>query len=444
MSQEPRQHRLRIERPRGLPGYRPKLWCAVCGRAAATDDKLCEVANCPNICHIQCLADDPVFNCEQTSLLRDVHGIADNVTFHTTHQAQEDNANEESINNSDENNEDEDLQHLEKSELIDIVKNLKKELTNSKTRLNNYKACIDKLPEKRNILVEAISIIDTLVATQTNTEELQQRTIAASAYPSRIDEDWENHIENNDEVYIWWTSETVGRLRKGNDEEEIPQEQPRRRRQSPARAPRTRRTQWTRQQPTQPPPPPPPPSPPPQHTRQSKNKQGYNHSSKQQPRRYRPNNWYGYKQHPRSNDEFQVRRSGSNDEFQVRRSDPSKDNCAECRRPGHSANECRKLMNCNYCHKRYHTAENCREKIADQRQQDLINAVRHSTQETLAAVRLSQNQRDAGQVYHPGHYSGQHSQRSWTQPQVNSGHLQYYTAQQHAAQQAAPPSTVFY
>ena len=56
-----------------------------------------------------------------------------------------------------------DLQTASKPELIQQIKTLQKELKDTKAELNNFKAIIKSLPEKRALLVEALSVIDILM-----------------------------------------------------------------------------------------------------------------------------------------------------------------------------------------------------------------------------------------------------------------------------------------
>ena len=60
--------------------------------------------------------------------------------------------------------------------------------------------------------------------------------------------------------------------------------------------------------------------------------------------------------------------------------------CPLCKRKDHTRDQCQKKV-CDYCQGRFHSSLTCRLRIADQRQQDLVNAVRQSGQETLLALR---------------------------------------------------------
>ncbi|KAK4326577.1 hypothetical protein Pmani_002891 [Petrolisthes manimaculis] len=79
----PHRHSL-IARPKGLPGYAPGVWCAVCGKtAASTGTASCVTPGCPNVCHHHCLSDTTQqnFTCEDVGALRNLLGIQDVVTY---------------------------------------------------------------------------------------------------------------------------------------------------------------------------------------------------------------------------------------------------------------------------------------------------------------------------------------------------------------------------
>ncbi|KAK4319484.1 hypothetical protein Pmani_009587 [Petrolisthes manimaculis] len=60
--------------------------------------------------------------------------------------------------------------------------------------------------------------------------------------------------------------------------------------------------------------------------------------------------------------------------------------CSLCHRKDHSEEHCPKHLSCEYCQGRFHTERTCRERQADRRHQDLIQAVRLGSQETLAVL----------------------------------------------------------
>lgn len=78
---EDTQHKL-IARPGGISGYRPAIWCAVCGyKAHIHTTKKCVSEKCPNYCHVNCLGELPNFSCDNTAQLRVEAGIQHLVVF---------------------------------------------------------------------------------------------------------------------------------------------------------------------------------------------------------------------------------------------------------------------------------------------------------------------------------------------------------------------------
>ncbi|XP_050707958.1 uncharacterized protein LOC126993142 [Eriocheir sinensis] len=75
------QHKL-VDRPPGIPGYRPAVWCAVCGyKATHNTSTVCVEEHCPNHCHTACLSGAPEYNCGNTGQLRAEAGILHPVTY---------------------------------------------------------------------------------------------------------------------------------------------------------------------------------------------------------------------------------------------------------------------------------------------------------------------------------------------------------------------------
>ncbi len=173
-----------IERPSGLSGYRPEFWCAVCGKKTTQQPhkKCCASQNCANLCHERCVGVATEFKCGNTGELRALAGISDPVTFFNR-QVQEVTA---STTPSDqlEDNED-DLNALQKEELKQLVKTLRRDLATTKSQLTNYRAVTGDLADKRSVLVEALSIVDTLLAIQ-NSEDVQQKSVSCTAKPHRL------------------------------------------------------------------------------------------------------------------------------------------------------------------------------------------------------------------------------------------------------------------
>ena len=221
----PIYHTKRIERPPGLSGYCPALWCAVCGGAASSKRPHCPciVDACPNVCHITCLDTDAEFNCELTEGLRVKKGVIASVIFRTEDPpvsqptaaddcevigestkppSQYQIAPPRSIEPS-RDSENEDLDSLSVDDLRILVLTLRKDLYKTKCELSNYENLIRDLPQKRDTLVNALTIVDSLIATS-NTQKREKKDISCSAIANRIDIGWENTVSTNEEWKKWW------------------------------------------------------------------------------------------------------------------------------------------------------------------------------------------------------------------------------------------------
>ncbi|XP_045131593.1 swi5-dependent recombination DNA repair protein 1 homolog [Portunus trituberculatus] len=95
-------------------------------------------------------------------------------------QTQTDSASQQSVEEPQD-----DLGDLQKEELVKIARNLRKELASSKSQLSCYRSVTAGLADKRVVLVEAVSIVDTLLATLAS-EGLVQQTVACTARPHKI------------------------------------------------------------------------------------------------------------------------------------------------------------------------------------------------------------------------------------------------------------------
>ncbi|KAG0715309.1 hypothetical protein GWK47_012230 [Chionoecetes opilio] len=116
------------------------------------------------------------------------------------------------------------LGDLSGEELVAQVISLRRELASSKGQIKTYSEVIDELPEKRRVLVEALSVVDTLLALKNlasgNTEN---RTISCTARPDKIEKDWDDHIRANAAAREWWAPviDSGGEDSGGEDEIEI-------------------------------------------------------------------------------------------------------------------------------------------------------------------------------------------------------------------------------
>lgn len=195
----------RIERPSGLPGYRPALWCAVCGRRAELNkDISCTGSGCPNLCHRKCLDGETEYNCGNTAQLRERADISDHVIFLSQELTPPDLPNTFNLPDPTER---EKLDSLTHNELVESVISLRAELASAKEQIKTYSEIIDELPVKRRIIVEALSVVDTLIALKDSGIGKERRSIASTARPEKIDKDWKDHIRANVPASECWDSQ---------------------------------------------------------------------------------------------------------------------------------------------------------------------------------------------------------------------------------------------
>lgn len=354
-------HSRLIERPSGLCGYRPAFWCAVCGRKAAPQtDKHCTTESCPNLCHVRCLSGVQEFNCENTGQLRALTGITDPVTSACppTGQAQ---ANYEDPSDV--------LVELEKEDLVQLVRKLQQELASAKAQLTHYRSTTTDLEGKRCVLVEALAVVDTLLATHAS-EDIQQRTVACTARADRIDA----------------AAEPIEQEHRENSILPPPSNTP------------------------QPPNTPPPPShsqSPRRGSNSAEDRRGHTvtieesvgkrkHSSQQFTQ---SNNTQPHRTKRKEKPRKQTCHKVTPQQATPHPGQQQASRCELCKRSGHTRDQCLK-QGCDYCHGRSHSSQNCRIKIADQRQQELVDAVRQSNQETLTALKTVTCQLQQPASYH--------------------------------------------
>ncbi|KAK4297215.1 hypothetical protein Pmani_030362 [Petrolisthes manimaculis] len=205
-------HRV-ITRPPGLPGYQPGRWCAVCGKT--TSDKTiidCSSGDCPNTSHTTCLGNSNTFDCCEVSALRTSLGITAPVFYQGATADSQDfydvlDADTSDVIAADDDDDDlEDLLQLDRRELVENIWKLRKELKRKKTILSFFEATSQTLAEKRDAVVTVLDLIDNICSTRSSAEELDTRSIAATAKSHRIDEEWDRQVASSDETANWWKS----------------------------------------------------------------------------------------------------------------------------------------------------------------------------------------------------------------------------------------------
>ncbi|KAK4308630.1 hypothetical protein Pmani_019689 [Petrolisthes manimaculis] len=200
-------HHHLITQPPGLPGYQPDRWCAVCGKT--TSDKTiidCSSGDCPNTSHTTCLGNSNTFDCCEVSALRTALGITAPVFFPVATTDSQDFSDTSDVTAADDDDDLEDLLQLDPRELVENIRQLRKELKRKKTILSFFEATSQTLAEKIDAVVTVLDLIDNICSTRSNAEELDTRSIAATAKSHRIDEEWDRQVASSDVTANWWKS----------------------------------------------------------------------------------------------------------------------------------------------------------------------------------------------------------------------------------------------
>lgn len=400
-----------IERPRGLSGYRPTFWCVVCGRRASPQtDNHCLMENCPNLCHAQCLGEVSDFRCGNTGQLRVVAGINDMVTPYLHITPNNTSLTPPAAADIPEEHQEDDLELLPKEELVHLTRSLRRDLASTKRQLTSYRTVTADLIDKRCVLVEALAVVDTLIATHAS-EHTQQRSVACSAKPHKITAETGTTTVNNEDTAGVSTSRqppTSPVTGNGGETDSGSNDQP-----PSSSTTGTNTRDVTSEDPTPPTPPsshqvtPSPqtsPPPPPQ--------------SSPLPRRVPPTSSSLQQPHPAAEQGPRPPAAtegaeGTGQRHLQQKSRKNRKKKSPKRHlaggtdgrertpptPGVPQPGIRSQLHptqtkkhgapraCDYCQGRFHSSLNCRVKLADQRQQELVQAVRQSSQETLSALR---------------------------------------------------------
>lgn len=391
-------HRL-IARPPGLPGYAPSRWCAVCGKKT-TDKPVvhCSASDCPNIVHVNCLGDKTSFDCPEVGDLRTAQGINAQVAYHepTTSDQQEnvvtpDTApDDDTLSDSFEGPSDDDLLKLQPTELVSIIRNLQGELVKKSKALHLYSSFSNNIGGVRDQVVNVLSFIDKIAASHSSLEDHSVRSIAASARPNRIDDEWLDHVTSNQETQTWWTSSKPKPLLYNTSVlppgpcptvAVLPG--------TSAPAPNATDTEQPNHTsapeqpglasvPVQPDPVQPAPTLP-----GSGHHNPPNHSNIPPPRITKPTNT-AQSRRPRTGAPPNRGQTSTNQRQgnTIRKQAPSSSSgapstppaqyCNHCRRRGHTETNCLKKKHCDHCSRKGHTIQECRTKLAEERQEQFL------------------------------------------------------------------------
>lgn len=219
------------------PGYCPRRWCAVCGRAATKNSAFlfCEgEADCPNVCHATCLGDREHYACTETQQLRQEAGVDVEVAYvdvtspdHNTEAGatQPDTPSDATLPSSppvddDESHsiesEDERRQYmqLDKEEVVDHCLRLKQEVSKQHAIIQSLTTQRDWIIDRKPQVLEVLQLMEALSDARDADERRSTRTIGTSAIPELIDRDWGSRCTSSPSVKQWWESDLPRRLPK--------------------------------------------------------------------------------------------------------------------------------------------------------------------------------------------------------------------------------------
>lgn len=367
----PNEHRhVLIARPAGLPGYAPREWCAVCGKASGNGPILkCLTTDCPNVCHITCLDESENFTCTQVPNLRTALNILDGVIYvdgpQSTDQA------EVPVDNEDIN---EELLLLGSNELVAIIRRLQTELTRKNNILSFFSSMSHNIAKQRDALTTLLQFIDNVTATTSSLEELEVKSTACTARPDKIDEDWLMEINSNTQLQAWWISDKPRKLKKVCYLEEktdasIVASSNSQQAQISQKSSTQQISSRTSEQPT-----------PQEFNQEQLNHNRSSHTASQNLNRMRRNNFVNNRQETRQSPQYQNSRKSQGSYRQPRQtnynqSTSQRQYCNFCRRSGHSDSNCFKQKNCDYCHRQGHHIQDCRTRLSEERQEHLLKTL---------------------------------------------------------------------
>ena len=146
----------------------------------------CGNENYLNVCHILCLGESEHLCFSKVGDLQSILGITVAVLFASTNSSEI----QANYSNNDLANQDEELLHLDSRELKGIIYKLRNQFTKKNHILSFYKAISQDIAKHRDAVVMALSFIDNISATTSSADEFKVKSIACTANPERIDEDW--------------------------------------------------------------------------------------------------------------------------------------------------------------------------------------------------------------------------------------------------------------
>lgn len=402
MTVEAEKHKT-IARPAGISGYTPQSYCSVCGKTTANSPfRACVGENCDNSAHISCLGTNTEFSCSTVGSLREALSITAPVSYVDRNSASLNSSESSTESNSSAEDDTADLLKLQPTELVDIIRGLRVELSRKNKLINFYNKVSSNISGARDAVVGVLEFIDNIAANHSSLEAFDTRTIASSARPEWIDNAWINHVTANQDTQDWWMSENPRSLRSTttalppgprlispeqqvtsapsteastqSDTNESTQTQPETRGQRVLITPQSVSSAPARD----------PPGAEPNSAQQRPNPASQNHSAQplsgnlRQQGTSRPARTSSTGVFVDNNRGQESQNKKVNKNKRLPKSFPSSANqartaplqfCNFCRRKGHTEINCLRKIKCDYCHRQGHSIQDCHTRLAEERQQ---------------------------------------------------------------------------
>lgn len=100
----------------------------------------------------------------------------------------------------------EDLVQSEHTIFVNIIRELRSELRRNKNSHDFFDTTSQRIAQQRDAVVTILDFTENIAAIKSSLDELDTKSIAASAQAEWIDSQWQQHITNQSSQ-AWWTSD---------------------------------------------------------------------------------------------------------------------------------------------------------------------------------------------------------------------------------------------
>ena len=255
--------------------------------------------------------------------------------------------------------------------------------------MNHFEKFSRDIAKHRDTVVSVLEFIDNIAAVKSTCEELEVKSVACSAFPNKIDEEWNGEINSNPDLCEWWNSGKPRRLKKVCNFQSVTENTPTTSETQPSQNTITnsenRQFHNTREVNT---------------TQQRGQRARYGRVGNRQEQNRKPsetvnprdrnpqmqNQSRPYRRTINSNQRRNTfnnsQRRGSDTNYYSDRynnrifdSDFQQSEiiyCTSCKRRGHTDDTCNLRKKCSYCNRQGHNLQDCRTKQQEERQENLF------------------------------------------------------------------------